>query len=238
MGKHRKLSPGDVVEHLRLIENLGLRELYGQQCTYWRCECLRCGNTVDVPVKTLGTAVKDCGCWRSIPRKPIEPGTRFGRLTVLRQNGNKPGRGALYDCQCDCGNICTVRGDRLRSGETTSCGCVHDELLANRMPQVYEYNFVLDTSLGHAHSRDSIYKNNTSGYRNVYWHKRYKKWRVCIQYRKKVYSLGYFETIDEAAKVAEEARIEIKKDFEKWYAEYQAVMTLEKQRHPEKENKP
>lgn len=235
MGKHRKLAPGDAVEHLRLIENLGLRELYGHPCTYWLCECLRCGNRIEVPVKTLGTGVKDCGCWRSIPKKPIEPGTRFGRLTVLRQNGNKPGRGALYDCLCDCGNTVTaVRGSSLRSGETTSCGCVHDERFAATQPMNREKNFVLDTSLGHAGHRDDMHQNNTSGYRNVYWHKARQRWCVRIAYRKKVYYLGYYADIEEAARVAEQAREEIKEDFEQWYAAYLAA----KKANVEKENTP
>lgn len=56
-------------------------------------------------------------------------GQRFGRLVVSRRaecGGKKP----LWHCVCDCGVICLVRGYRLRSGETRSCGCLSDETRA------------------------------------------------------------------------------------------------------------
>lgn len=53
-------------------------------------------------------------------------GKRFGRLTVIREGGRKSGEVA-WECLCDCGNIVTVAGYDLRSGNTKSCGCyVHD----------------------------------------------------------------------------------------------------------------
>lgn len=222
MGKHRKLNPGDEIAHLRLLENLGLRELYGKRVTFWRCACLRCGKTIEVPQKHIGTAVKGCGCWRSELKKPIAPGTRFGRLTVEACSGRKKGEGALYDCICDCGNRCTVSGAHLRSGDTASCGCLHDELFESRREATYKHNFVGQTSLGHARHRDDIHRHNTSGYRNVQWHKAMQKWCVRIQYRGVMRHLGYFDDIEKAARVAKLARDAIKADFEAWYAEYLA----------------
>lgn len=60
-------------------------------------------------------------------------GQRFGRLAVIRRNGSrKKGRGclALWLCACDCGVELTVDGSSLRSGNTSSCGCVRREKLA------------------------------------------------------------------------------------------------------------
>lgn len=54
--------------------------------------------------------------------KLIEPGTRFGMLTVLSQHARHHA-GITWLCRCDCGGTSTPRGDRLRSGETASCGC-------------------------------------------------------------------------------------------------------------------
>ena len=45
------------------------------------------------------------------------PGTRFGRLVVLRQEGRE------FDCLCDCGTEKRVQGTRLRRGAVSSCGC-------------------------------------------------------------------------------------------------------------------
>lgn len=53
-----------------------------------------------------------------------EIGNRYGKLTVIaRDHSDK--NGIYWKCKCDCGNECIVRGSHLRSGHTTSCGCVH-----------------------------------------------------------------------------------------------------------------
>lgn len=59
--------------------------------------------------------------------KPVEPGDRFGVLTIIesagvtrRPNGNIWRR--LWACLCDCGNTVTARQDQLRTGKTKSCG--------------------------------------------------------------------------------------------------------------------
>lgn len=57
-------------------------------------------------------------------------GLRFGRLLVLHEDG-KDKRGELYWlCQCDCGNLKRVSGYKLRSGNTSSCGCLQKEARA------------------------------------------------------------------------------------------------------------
>lgn len=50
-------------------------------------------------------------------------GQRFGKLVALRRLNEKKGRIFLWECQCDCGNICKVSVTALRSGNTKSCGC-------------------------------------------------------------------------------------------------------------------
>jgi hypothetical protein len=56
-------------------------------------------------------------------------------------------------------------------------------------------------------------KRNTSGYKNVYYHKKNKKWYVRIAYKKKDMIFGYFDDLEFAALVAEEAR-------EKYHGEF------------------
>lgn len=52
---------------------------------------------------------------------------RFGKLTVLKIDENKS-RGELYWlCLCDCGNLKSIQGRKLRSGWTKSCGCLQKE---------------------------------------------------------------------------------------------------------------
>jgi hypothetical protein len=49
-------------------------------------------------------------------------GQIFGQLTVVARAPRVGGRDA-WQCQCTCGQPRVVRQDRLRSGNTTSCGC-------------------------------------------------------------------------------------------------------------------
>ena len=60
-------------------------------------------------------------------------GKKFGRLTVIRQNGftnpNKYGqRHAIWYCKCDCGNYVERTTDVLKRGKS-SCGCRKKEVL-------------------------------------------------------------------------------------------------------------
>ena len=52
-------------------------------------------------------------------------GQRFGRLVVISYNEevSKQKKHSFWNCKCDCGNECVVRGCYLKSGHTTSCGC-------------------------------------------------------------------------------------------------------------------
>jgi hypothetical protein len=52
-------------------------------------------------------------------------GETFGRLTAIERVGRNGD--TLWRCQCVCGNESVVRGGRLRSGETISCGCYRAE---------------------------------------------------------------------------------------------------------------
>lgn len=54
-------------------------------------------------------------------------GQRFGRLTVETRSGHNKHKQILWKCVCDCGTIVEVRGDSLRTGHTTSCGCYNKE---------------------------------------------------------------------------------------------------------------
>ena len=61
-------------------------------------------------------------------------GQRFGRLVVLGLGYRKKrndGRGsrAYWDCECDCGNLCTIVSDSLTGGKTKSCGCYNRDNL-------------------------------------------------------------------------------------------------------------
>ena len=53
-------------------------------------------------------------------------GEKFGRLTVIGLD-DKPGKKTYWICQCECGNIKSVRSDSLKRGTIKSCGCLKKE---------------------------------------------------------------------------------------------------------------
>lgn len=57
-------------------------------------------------------------------------GQRFGRLVVLERDITKPigtGKPVYWLCKCDCGNIKSVRMDKLLKNDVRSCGCLSQE---------------------------------------------------------------------------------------------------------------
>ena len=56
-------------------------------------------------------------------------GQKFGRLTVMEENGRNKNGGVLWLCKCDCENgknVIAVSAD-LKNGHTQSCGCLNKE---------------------------------------------------------------------------------------------------------------
>ena len=220
MGKHRSIEIGDVFHYLKIIENLGCRMYYNQNTTFYLCECMKCGNKIEVPRPYLGKINKDCGCGKHEPKKIIKQGTRFTHLTVIGIGKYVKGQGYYYICECDCKNhtMFEVRRDRLIRGETISCGCVHDKLFEENKKLAYRKMFVQSTNVPKIAS-DKLQKNNTSGHKGVYWHKSSSKWCARIMFQGKSYSLGYYHDIKQAIDVRKAAEKELHADFWKWYAD-------------------
>jgi hypothetical protein len=51
-------------------------------------------------------------------------GMTFGRLTVISRAENGKDKSAYWNCVCACSKIAKVKGQRLFSGKTKSCGCL------------------------------------------------------------------------------------------------------------------
>jgi hypothetical protein len=51
----------------------------------------------------------------------MQPGEVWGRLTVIREEGDK------VQCRCECGNEGWFSRKHVRRGHTSSCGCLHRE---------------------------------------------------------------------------------------------------------------
>lgn len=103
----------------------------------WICQC-DCGTIFETSSRTIRFNKSgenySCGCKRTkSPNAGIKTenltGKKFGWLTALernytyaRENGLK--EEVFWNCQCECGNLITVRGYSLRHGITKSCGCM------------------------------------------------------------------------------------------------------------------
>lgn len=90
---------------------------------YWDCIC-DCGNTKVVSGTSLRTGrTKTCGCANVIDLI----GRRFGKLVVINRTNKRRNRSAIWECECDCGNVVEVCSLDLLGDEkhcTRSCGCI------------------------------------------------------------------------------------------------------------------
>ena len=101
---------------------------------YWACQC-ECGNYARIRGgHMLQSRIKSCGClqqesMKMCHRKHYSPnhadllGQQFNYLTPIRYLGRGSGNHAMWECQCECGNVITVSATHLKTGHTTSCGC-------------------------------------------------------------------------------------------------------------------
>lgn len=102
-----------------------------KKISVWLCQCA-CGNFVKKNRPTLLSkhkGIMSCGCisikWWQKHTEII--GKRFGKLTVIRDSGERyrSTRQRLYECLCDCGN--TVKKVRNyfsdNANAVKSCGC-------------------------------------------------------------------------------------------------------------------
>lgn len=109
----------------------------------WQFSC-DCGSHVLLNKGSVVHGLQgSCGCQKRYTDKKRGAkwstditGQRFGKLKALRLiplDERKAGTsGAVWECQCDCGTLCAVRGTLLRYGQTTSCGCAKSGVVRAR----------------------------------------------------------------------------------------------------------
>lgn len=77
-----------------------------------------------------------------------------GRLTVIARDKNMPSGQARWVCRCSCGNLTAAQGADLRGGKTKSCGCLRDQVTAERFTT-------------HGHSTGRAFSPEYSTYNNM-----------------------------------------------------------------------
>jgi len=107
----------------------------------WRCLC-DCGNiSCVVSGNLVGGFTKSCGCNNVRDFTDV----RFGRLVAICPTDKRVcNRSIVWECLCDCGNICYVDTCSLSSGNTKSCGCIKKELGKAKIGQLHSrWNYEL-----------------------------------------------------------------------------------------------
>lgn len=64
-------------------------------------------------------------------RSPLDVSNqKFGRVTAISPDESRGQDGSVvWNCICDCGNIVLISVNKLKTGQTQSCGCFHLENL-------------------------------------------------------------------------------------------------------------
>jgi hypothetical protein len=107
------------IQYLTIIEKIKLLNN-----SYYKCKCV-CGKLKCVRVYDYNRhKTVSCGCMTNNALiKPIPTGTVFGYLTVIKRTEERSSEGYKHDCLCVCGKTISVYANRLKRGETKSCGC-------------------------------------------------------------------------------------------------------------------
>lgn len=121
---------GRVFNHLLVIQQADdYINSKGWHTRQWTCKC-DCGNSTTVREDQLKSGhTKSCGC---IVYKDIT-GKTFGRLHVIERTEKRTnGKGVIWLCECECGNVAYVSAAMLLSGNTKSCGCLQRDVTIQR----------------------------------------------------------------------------------------------------------
>ncbi|MBQ2896108.1 MAG: hypothetical protein IJE26_05310 [Oscillospiraceae bacterium] len=143
-------------------------------------------------------------------------GRRFGRWTVLDNFTKTEKRERKWLCRCDCGSEVDVSYNDLVYGNQQSCGCQkreHDRQLGGYLTRVD------GTSLDMIRS-STLRSDNSSGYRGV---SRVRgKYQAKIVFQKKVWHLGTYARLEEAAEARREAEELLFEGTAAYYARWKA----------------
>lgn len=182
----------------------------------WRCRC-DCGGYKDVLSTNLTNGhVQSCGCMGRgrVPHTDLA-GKRFGSLVVIRRVRAKTSpierkESLLWECKCDCGNIVCKETEYLyKEGKNACDECIR---AGRRTTILSNGGFVEGTQLPKL-KHDSQKSNNKTGIRGVYFNAKKNRYRATITFQGKQRHLGYFYTLEEAAKARDCAEQELFESF-------------------------
>ena len=127
---------------------------------------------------------------------------RFGRLVALHQVGHAANGNALWQCQCDCGNVIVTDGYRLRRGNVRSCGCLRRERSRQRLLQQPETVANMNAPITASINRNipqHVSARNRSGVTGVSWDAQADRWLARLMIHGQLVLNRHYPSLVEAA---------------------------------------
>lgn len=192
--------------------------------TYLHYVCQGCGNTGWIRSDHITAGTKSCGCAarETYFKKSNITGKSFGRLEVIRETDNRASNGSvIYMCRCLCGNFVEVSATDLKRGRISSCGCLAAECHVAQGKIIGKKHVdknILDGTNIQMLKLDKLSTNKT-GIKGVFYDTSRGKYVPSLTFKGKVYYLGRYNTLQEAAEVRKQAEEHTHKEFLKWYRE-------------------
>ena len=185
----------------------------------WRCRC-DCGKELLVePYKIRSQSVQSCGCSRKGKNTKELTGRRFGKLMAIQRLEEKIGSSYAWLCQCDCGKQIKVSTNALLSTPgTRSCGCGRIDAVMQTIDihgDIAEHCHFVDGTCIEKITGKHLQRNNVSGYTGVQI--RGNRYIAIITFKHKVYYLGSFSNIEDAANARKCAEDKLFGKFLDWY---------------------
>lgn len=196
---------GKTIGHLTVVERLSMDEWHRMQ---YRCKC-DCGGEIILNRAQLRRGKPDhCGCRKQIMRSDLT-GKRIGRLTVLGPSEKRAPRGKrtvpLWECLCDCGEICYKATDTLTNPDESMCAKCADKVHTAKARA--KAGFTDGTQISKLKST-KLNKANTSGVNGVRYCKRDNLWQAQIGFKGQKINLGYYTHFADAVKARHRAEEE------------------------------
>lgn len=99
-------------------------------------------------------------------------GEKYGRLTALEYLYTNKRRKAVWLCKCDCGNIVQISSEKLSTGNTKSCGCLHSDKSKEKIKTLikkqtkYTRKFEKEISIIFNQMKQRCYNKKCKAYKN------------------------------------------------------------------------
>nr|DAM81587.1 MAG TPA: AP2 domain protein [Caudoviricetes sp.] len=211
----------DVIKAGEIRGSLKVMSMKQYKPRKYEVKCLRCGKVFMAYPQTITQHSEGCFECREKDLKESTineykkyNGEIFGSLKVIGFDGVR-NRLRMARCLClNCDRETSVPYTKLIRGVVKICSACVKKNLEKGIVEVTDLSKGGSNLL--AITSDMIKKNNTSGYTGVSQLKS-GKYRAYINFQRKQFHLGIFDSPQAASAAYQEAKKKIRKDFIKWY---------------------